>query len=399
MLDFVVLLATERWPVIFVADFLRYAIPASSLAFLLVLFSGRLASRRLQKRRATRIDVTREILHSFMTVFIFSLVGLLIVIGEEYGVFSIRGGAISAINFLGSLALIILMHDAYFYWSHRMMHHKRLFALFHRTHHLSRAPTPFTAYSFAPLEAVVEAAFLPIYLLFVPMHMFVIGAFLVHMIVRNVIAHAGFELFPRHWLNWPLLRHITASSHHDMHHQHFNCNYGFYFTWWDRWMGTEHPEYRARFEQATTGGSRTKSTANQLVILLVTLSLLGTSEPTQADTACDIEGRWVTQGFSAVVEIDIAEVDESLTGTILWVADPTEQALVGQNLFSDFKRESCIWKAGKVLDPASNRRYRGTIERMESGEVQLKGCFGPFCQNQTWRAYGDVLISLPEAVE
>ena len=24
-------------------------------------------------------------------------------------------------------------------------------------------------------------------------------------------------------------------------------NFGLYFTWWDRWMGTENPNYHARF--------------------------------------------------------------------------------------------------------------------------------------------------------
>ncbi|MEO8115092.1 MAG: hypothetical protein ABI655_11960, partial [Phenylobacterium sp.] len=28
-------------------------------------------------------------------------------------------------------------------------------------------------------------------------------------------------------------------------------NFGLYFSWWDRWMGTEHPEYLARFAAAS----------------------------------------------------------------------------------------------------------------------------------------------------
>jgi len=40
-----------------------------------------------------------------------------------------------------SFAVTVIAHDAYFYWAHRAMHHRRLFALFHRTHHLSRTPT------------------------------------------------------------------------------------------------------------------------------------------------------------------------------------------------------------------------------------------------------------------
>jgi ring-1,2-phenylacetyl-CoA epoxidase subunit PaaE len=34
-----------------------------------------------------------------------------------------------------------------------------------------------------------------------------------------------------------------------MHHQLFNGNYALYFTWWDKWMGTEFKDYETRHEQ------------------------------------------------------------------------------------------------------------------------------------------------------
>jgi sterol desaturase/sphingolipid hydroxylase (fatty acid hydroxylase superfamily) len=34
-------------------------------------------------------------------------------------------------------------------------------------------------------------------------------------------------------------------------HAQGGWNYGLYFTWWDRWMGTEHPDYLARFAAAS----------------------------------------------------------------------------------------------------------------------------------------------------
>jgi Delta7-sterol 5-desaturase len=34
--------------------------------------------------------------------------------------------------------------------------------------------------------------------------------------------------------------------HHEMHHAYGRHNYGLYFVWWDRWCGTEHPQYRLR---------------------------------------------------------------------------------------------------------------------------------------------------------
>ena len=36
-----------------------------------------------------------------------------------------------------------------------------------------------------------------------------------------------------------------------MHHENGAYNFGVYFTWWDRAMGTIHPDYEARFDQVT----------------------------------------------------------------------------------------------------------------------------------------------------
>jgi Delta7-sterol 5-desaturase len=63
------------------------------------------------------------------------------------------------------------------------------------------------------------------------------------MILRNTIGHCAHGLFPwrwtpRGWLGW-----ITPVSHHHFHDARKRGNYGLYFTWWDRWSGTEDPEY------------------------------------------------------------------------------------------------------------------------------------------------------------
>jgi lathosterol oxidase len=63
-----------------------------------------------------------------------------------------------------SLALMLLLHDAWFYWTHRLMHHPKIFRHVHLVHHRSINPSPWAAYSFHPIEAVIEAG---IYLLIV----------------------------------------------------------------------------------------------------------------------------------------------------------------------------------------------------------------------------------------
>ena len=63
-----------------------------------------------------------------------------------------------------SIVLMIFLHDTYFYWMHRLMHQPRLFKWIHLGHHKSTNPSPWAAYAFHPLEAIVEASV--IFLLF-----------------------------------------------------------------------------------------------------------------------------------------------------------------------------------------------------------------------------------------
>jgi sterol desaturase/sphingolipid hydroxylase (fatty acid hydroxylase superfamily) len=82
-----------------------------------------------------------------------------------------------------------------------------------------------------------------LFLLVVPMHEGAIAVFLVHMIVRNAIGHCAHELLPWRWTPRGWLRWITPVSHHHFHHARNRGNFGLYFSWWDRWCGTEDPEY------------------------------------------------------------------------------------------------------------------------------------------------------------
>jgi sterol desaturase/sphingolipid hydroxylase (fatty acid hydroxylase superfamily) len=145
------------------------------------------------------------------------------------------------------------------------MHTRRLFRRVHRVHHKSRTPTAWAAYAFAPPEAVLEAAILPVAGLILPLHEATILLFVTHMIARNAIGHAGVELFPHWWLQAPALRWITTTTHHDLHHSHSGFNFGLYFTWWDRWMKTEHPEYARHFMEVTKATCPIKLATEQQV--------------------------------------------------------------------------------------------------------------------------------------
>lgn len=240
------------WPRILALDLSRYLVAAGLLSLILAIFASVLARRRIQATKASAADIRREFLLSVTTAFLFSLVGFAVHVGSQQGIFKVYGGELPQASRLAlEFVAVVLLHDTYFYWAHRAMHHRWLFRRVHRAHHKSRTPTPWAAYAFAPQEALLEAAIMPLAALLIPMHELTAFLFVGHMIIRNVVGHAGVELFPGWWLRVPLLRFMTTTTHHDLHHSHGGYNFGLYFTWWDRLMSTEHPEYEQRFLAVT----------------------------------------------------------------------------------------------------------------------------------------------------
>lgn len=232
----------------------RYVIPAS-LAFTVfwVWKWDALAHRRIQPRRPSRKAIARELRYSASTIVVFACVGVGVLQLDRAGVTRKYAGIADrgVPYFLASIALAIVIHDAYFYWTHRAMHHPRLYPYFHRVHHLSTNPSPWAAYAFAPLEALVSALVVPLILLVVPMHELAVFAFLAFMIVMNVLGHLGIELYPRWFARRRWTRWLSTTTHHSLHHRDFHGNYGLYFTWWDRLLGTQHPDYLETYEQVT----------------------------------------------------------------------------------------------------------------------------------------------------
>ncbi|GJL92387.1 sterol desaturase family protein [Hyphococcus sp.] len=234
-------------------DLMRYLLGAGGVFLMVnVLFAGRLAGRKIREKSPNSQQMRREFLVSMRTTVIFSLSGVASVIAarahflDTYYVANERGWA----YFAFTVVALIVLHDTWFYWTHRLIHHPRLFRRFHRTHHKSHNPSPWTAYSFDIGEAAINAAFLPIALFIMPTSIAAIIVFLIHMIVRNAVGHCGYELFPSRRDGRPVFDWMTTVTHHDLHHAQAGWNYGLYFTWWDRLMETEHPLYHEKFAAA-----------------------------------------------------------------------------------------------------------------------------------------------------
>lgn len=256
MMDFATSLlqtANDMFVGSFMFDMARYLIAASLTAGLVwLLRRTSLATRKIQRREATLADFLREFGASVRTVVVFTVLAVPMVWAFKHGYLRSYQGAVTPLGYAGYLTGIVLAHDTWFYWTHRAMHSELLFKSFHRFHHRTITPTAWTAYSFAVPEAVVSFLFMPAWLAIVPTPNPVVFTFLAVMILRNTMGHAGLELHPRGWASHPVLKWISTTTHHDLHHgASYNHNYGYYFTWWDKLMGTEHPDYVKTFDRVT----------------------------------------------------------------------------------------------------------------------------------------------------
>ena len=244
---------TENWLAsifAFIRDYLVYAIAVWLILW--VILRAPLAARKIRPDTPPPGQLVRELALSIRSMATFATINLLIVVMDRAGLYPLPklGATWGPVWFWTSLALMIVAHDAYFYWTHRLMHDPRLFRRFHRTHHKSNNPSPFTAYSFDLHEAGLTMGFFILWYAVTPTPWAVGMLFTVHQIARNTLLHSGYELMPARPNGKPLFDFLTTTTHHDLHHGQAGWNYAAWFTWWDRWMGTEHPDYQARYAAA-----------------------------------------------------------------------------------------------------------------------------------------------------
>ncbi len=245
----------DKIPLIYYNLFIRYFVVAgiSFLIFYLV-FRKRLEWKKIQQKYPNGKDYAREFFYSFISIGIFSIVGWLVIVGplRPYNFLFSELASMPWWYYVITLPLMFVVHDTYFYWIHRLMHHPKLFKTFHLLHHKSTNPSPWAAYAFYPTEAILEAGILVLITFLIPTHLLFIAIFFLISIVYNVYGHLGFEIYPKgtnkHWLGkW-----LNTSINHNMHHKYFDGNYGLYFTFWDRIMGTTHQDYDATYEEVMT---------------------------------------------------------------------------------------------------------------------------------------------------
>lgn len=246
--------------ILFIGIFLRYLVLAWVYHEFVYKKLGDSQPYRRLHQQIKIPQVKKEIWYSFLGAIIFAISGTVLLICWQHGYSKlyteIKGRDLFWIPI--SYFLALFLHETYYYWLHRWMHRPKVLRHFHHIHHNSLYTSSFTSFSFHPIEAMLQAVFLPVLVLILPMHFTVLVALLVTMSITAVINHAGVEVYGSTAIRSPIARWIIGATHHDQHHLKYRCNYGLYFTFWDVWMKTEDAGFGKRFLEHTSKNDHEK---------------------------------------------------------------------------------------------------------------------------------------------
>ncbi|MCB0369925.1 MAG: sterol desaturase family protein [Bdellovibrionales bacterium] len=190
-----------------------------------------------EKKKPKKKQIAFEIKYSIVSSLLFTLSALLIAILWKLGYTRIylKINEYPVWYLFLSLFIYSLCHEIYFYWTHVWMHNPNIFKKIHAIHHYSKQVTPWASFSFHPFETLIHAIFIPIMILLIPIHPVALIGYLVFMTITAISNHLGVELIPFSIVK----RHFISGDHHRAHHERFNCNYGLYYCFMDRWLQTE----------------------------------------------------------------------------------------------------------------------------------------------------------------
>jgi sterol desaturase/sphingolipid hydroxylase (fatty acid hydroxylase superfamily) len=156
----------------------------------------------------------------------------------RYGIFE----ALPTQGAIGTMALqfvaMVILHDAYFYWTHRLLHSNSLWNV-HTIHHQSVDPTVVTSHVFHPIEVFINFSFalwftLVCGLMFGGLYYLPVLLFVLYTVIWNVYGHGSRNMLPTKVTQGFIARYMTWPSDHLLHHRTGRGNFGFFLSFWDR---------------------------------------------------------------------------------------------------------------------------------------------------------------------
>jgi sterol desaturase/sphingolipid hydroxylase (fatty acid hydroxylase superfamily) len=130
------------------------------------------------------------------------------------------------------MPVLYVWNEVHFFVVHRLLHVGPLYRRIHVWHHRSVVTTPFSAYSFHPIESFLLGSVMPLALVFCAFSPWALLGLTVMSLLLNVSGHLPHECVR------PLFRFaIPHSRYHNRHHREFDTHFGFSFPPLDYWCG------------------------------------------------------------------------------------------------------------------------------------------------------------------
>jgi lathosterol oxidase len=228
--------------IITIVQILRYLIIAG-LTYLVIFkwWRNRFEKYSIQNLSIKKEQIIHELKHSLITSIIFGFIFMVLVhpLLNHYSKIYLEFKNYPIWWNILTIPFLIIINDTYFYWMHRFIHWKKIYRFTHQTHHFSTNPTPLAAYSFHPIEAVLEAIWIFPVIFLIPIQKYLLITYVTISFINNVRGHASINLVPEERRKNLILKWINTSTHHNHHHKYFNYNFGLYFLFWDKLCGTE----------------------------------------------------------------------------------------------------------------------------------------------------------------
>jgi len=128
----------------------------------------------------------------------------------------------------------LLFTDTAIYWIHRWFHHPLLYPIVHKDHHKWKVPTPYASFAFHPVDGWAQSMPYHMFVFLFPMQRHVYLSLFIFVQMWTISIHDQVYLTNNTLLE-PI---VNGADHHTEHHLKFNYNYGQFFTFWDKIMGT-----------------------------------------------------------------------------------------------------------------------------------------------------------------
>jgi len=192
--------------------------------------------KQMEHPKFLKNQVRQEIIVSVKNIPFMSVPTIAIFLAEVRGYSKLYDSferSYDLLQFVKEFGGFLFFTDMLIYFVHRGLHHKSIYKHLHKLHHRWIVPTPFASHAFQWQDGFLQSCPYHMYAFLFPMHKLAYLFFFLFVNFWTVSIHDGNYSVPK--LFRPF---INGAAHHNDHHQYYDCNYGQFFTFWDRLMGS-----------------------------------------------------------------------------------------------------------------------------------------------------------------